>query len=158
MKTTFSLPDETTIRYTRVFDAPVERVWAAYTDPALVRSWLLGPHPETTFEVCDMDMRTGGSYRWVWQNPDGPLEMYGDVLEADAPHRLVTTEQVGGTDWPPTHNEVSFEAVTTDEAQGAATRMTGVITYASKEARDGAYASGMGEGMDISFDRLEQAL
>lgn len=151
MKTTFTLPDPTTIRYTRTFDAPIERVWAGYTDPEIVRTWLLGPSPETTFEVCDMDMRTGGSFRWVWQDPEGTLEIYGDVVEAEPPHRLITTEKMGGTDFPPTHNEIVFEA------DGEKTVMTGTITYPSQEARDTAYATGMTEGMDVSFGRLAES-
>ena len=151
MKTEFTLPDDTTISYTRTFAAPAERVWQAYTDPQVVRTWMLGPSEDTTFEVCDMDIREGGSFRWVWLDPDGRLEIYGDVLEVDAPRRLVTTEQMGGADWPPTHNVVELTE------QDGRTVLTGTIRYPSKEARDGAYASGMADGMDVSFARLDEA-
>ena len=151
MKTEFTLPDDTTISYTRTFAAPAERVWQACTDPQVVRTWMLGPSEDTTFEVCDMDIREGGSFRWVWLDPDGRLEIYGDVLEVDAPRRLVTTEQMGGTDWRPTHNVVELTE------QDGRTVLTGTIRYPSKEARDGAYASGMADGMDVSFARLDEA-
>lgn len=151
MKTDFSLPDDTSIRYARTFDAPPQRVWTAYTTPEVVRAWMTGPHPGTALEVCDMDMRPGGAYRWVWSHPEGRLEIHGDVLEADEPHRLVTTEQMSDVDAPPTRHEITFAAV------GDGTVMTGTITYASREARDAAYASGMAEGMDASFDRLAEA-
>lgn len=151
MKTQFSLPDDTSIRYTRTFAAPVERMWAAYTDPAVVRTWMLGPDPETEFAVCDMDVRDGGSFRWVWRDSNGELEIHGDVVSADPPHRIVTTEFMGGTDFPPTHNVVEF----TPSDEG--TLMTGTITYVSKEARDGAYATGMADGMDASYNRLADA-
>ena len=151
MKTEFTLPDDTTISYTRTFAAPAERVWQACTDPQVVRTWMLGPSEDTTFEVCDMDIREGGSFRWVWLDPDERLEIYGDVLEVDAPRRLVTTEQMGGTDWPPTHNVVELTE------QDGRTVLTGNIRYPSKEARDGAYASGMADGMDVSFARLDEA-
>ena len=151
MKTEFTLPDDTTISYTRTFAAPAERVWQACTDPQVVRTWMLGPSEDTTFEVCDMDIREGGSFRWVWLDPDGRLEIYGDVLEVDAPRRLVTTEQMGGTDRPPTHNVVELTE------QDGRTVLTGTIRYPSKEARDGAYASGMADGMDVSFARLDEA-
>lgn len=151
MKTEFTLPDDTTISYTRTFAAPAERVWQACTDPQVVRTWMLGPSKDTTFEVCDMDIREGGSFRWVWLDPDGRLEIYGDVLEVDAPRRLVTTEQMGGADWPPTHNVVELTE------QDGRTVLTGTIRYPSKEARDGAYASGMADGMDVSFARLDEA-
>lgn len=150
MKTEFSLPDETSIRYTRTFDAPPQRVWTAYTTPEIVRTWLTGPHPGTSFEICDMDMRTGGTYRWVWQYPEGRFEIHGDVLEAEEPRRLVTTEQMSDVDLPPTRHAITLLA------EGDRTVLTGTITYASQEARDGAYASGMGEGMDASFDRMEE--
>lgn len=151
MKTEFSLPDETSIRYTRAFDAPPQRVWAAYTTPDIVRTWMTGPHADTTFVVCDMDIRQGGAYRWVWQYPEGRLEIHGEVLEADEPNRLVTTEQMSDVTLPPTRHEITFIA------DGNQTVMTGTIIHASQEARDAAYASGMGEGMDSSFDRLEEA-
>lgn len=152
MNITVSLPTDTSIRYERRFTAPVERVWEAYTNPDIVRTWLAGPDPQTTFEVCEMDIRPGGAFRWVWQNPDGRLEIHGDVLDVDAPHRLVTTEKMGDMPFPPTNNEITFEEVDGE------TLMTGVITYASQEMRDGAYASGMAEGMDVSFDKLAELL
>lgn len=151
MKTEFSLPDDTSIRYARAFDASPQRVWDAYTTPSIVRTWMTGPHPGTNFTVCDMDIRKGGTYRWVWQSPQGRLEIRGDVLEADEPHHLVTTEQMSDVDLPPTRHEISFTA------DGDRTIMTGTIIYHSQEARDNAYASGMGTGMDASFDRLEKA-
>ncbi|MDT8915029.1 SRPBCC domain-containing protein [Amycolatopsis sp. PS_44_ISF1] len=151
MKTEFSLPDETRIRYTRAFDASPKRIWAAYTTPDVVRTWMTGPHPGTLFEVCEMDIRPGGTYRWVWQYPQGRLEIRGDVQVAEEPHRLVTTEQMSDLDLPPTRHEITFEA------RGDRTVMTGTITYSSPEARDAAYASGMGTGMDAGFDRLEEA-
>ncbi len=154
MKTQFSMPDDTSIAYERTFDAPAAEVWRAYTEPEIVRTWMLGPDPETEFPVCDMDMRTGGSFRWVWVDAQGELEIAGDVLEAEAPSRLVSTERMGGSamggmDLPPTHNVVTFT-----EADGVTTMRT-VITYPSTEMRDGAYASGMADGIDAGFDRLD---
>ncbi|MET4097998.1 uncharacterized protein YndB with AHSA1/START domain [Agrococcus sp. UYP10] len=154
MKTQFSMPDDTSIAYERTFTAPASEVWRAYTDPEIVRTWLLGPNPETEFPVCEMDMRTGGSFRWVWVDAQGELEIHGDILEAEEPHRLVSTEHMGGSamggmELPPTDNVVTFV-----EADGVTTMRT-VITYASKEMRDGAYASGMAEGIDAGFDRLD---
>lgn len=153
MKTRFSLPDDTSIAYERDFDAPAAEVWAAYTDPEIVRTWLLGPNPETEFTVCEMDMRAGGSFRWAWVDSDGELTISGDVLEAEEPHRIVTTEQMGGSamqgmEFPPSTNTVTFT-----EADGVTTMRT-VTVYPSKEVRDGAYASGMDAGVDASYERL----
>lgn len=155
MKTQFSMPDDTSIVYERSFHAPMAEVWRAYTEPEIIRTWLLGPDPETEFPVCEMDMRTGGSFRWVWVDEAGELEIKGDVLEAVEPTRLVSTEQMGGSamggmDLPPTHNVVTFT-----EADGVTTMRT-VITYPSKEMRDGAYASGMADGIDAGFERLDE--
>lgn len=149
MKTEFSLPEETGIRYERHFAAPVQRLWDAYTDPEVVRSWMLGPGEGTTFAVCEMDVRPGGSFRWVWEHPGGRLEITGDVLEVEAPHRLVTTEAMSDVDMPPSRHEITFTA------DGEGTILTGTITYASQEIRDAAYASGMDRGMEASFERLD---
>ena len=153
MKTRFSLPDDTSIAYERDFAAPAAEVWKAYTDPELVRTWMLGPNPETEFTRCEMDMRPGGSFRWEWVDRDGDLSISGDVLEVDAPHRLVTTETMGGSamqgmEFPPTTN-----TVTLTEHDGITTLRT-VTVYDSKESRDGAYASGMDAGVEASYDRL----
>ncbi len=153
MQTRFSLPDDTSIAYERDFAAPASEVWKAYTDPEIVRTWMLGPNPETEFRTCEMDVRPGGAFRWEWVDVDGELIIAGDVLEVEAPHRLVTTERMsgsamGGMDFPPSTN-----TVTLTEADGITTMRT-VTVYASREIRDGAYASGMDVGVDASFERL----
>lgn len=146
MKTTFNRPTDTTITYERRFSASPDRIWAAYTRPEQVTRWL----GYGEFITCEMDMRTGGSYRWEWKLPDFVLGIHGDVVEADAPHRLVTTEHMTDTDYPPTTNTLELIA------DGDGTVMKGTIEYASTEARDAAYASGMAEGMDYSFTNLEE--
>ena len=73
MKTKFELNDDTSITATREFNAPRDAVWHAYTTPELVRTWLLGPNPETEFRVCEMDIRPAGSINWEWVDSDGVL-------------------------------------------------------------------------------------
>lgn len=148
MRTTFALPSETTITYERRFAASPERLWRAYTDPDLVRQWL----GYGEFVTCEMDMHPGGSYRWVWQLPDFTLGIHGDVLEADPPRRLVTSEHMSDTDYPPTTNTIEF--LPDGDGDGDGTIMRGTIEYASREARDAAYATGMADGMDDSFTEL----
>lgn len=145
MKTRFTLPTDTTIAFERRFAASPERMWEAYTNPDIVRRWL----GYGEFVTCEMDMRPGGSFRWVWQLPDYVLGIHGEVLEADPPHRLVTTEHMTDTDYPPTRNTVEFVS------DGDGTLMRGTSEYASTEARDAAYASGMADGMDDSFTKLD---
>lgn len=155
MQTTFTLPTETQIAYERRFDAPIDRVWAAHTEPELLRQWMLGPNPETEFLVCEMDVREGGSCRWVWSDEDGRLEIASTVLEVEAPHRLVTEERMslaGQDPWPATRNTIELSP----DGEGTILRTT--IEYPSKEARDGAYASGMSEGIEAGFDRIDGVL
>ncbi|MGD8280014.1 MAG: SRPBCC domain-containing protein, partial [Gemmatimonadota bacterium] len=61
-----SLPSDTEVEVTRAFNAPRDLVWKAYTTPDLVQRWLLGP-PGWTMPVCEMDVRVGGDFRWVWK-------------------------------------------------------------------------------------------
>lgn len=155
MKTQFSLPTDTAIAYERRFEAPIDRVWAAQTEPELLRRWLLGPNPDTEFAVCEMDVRPGGECRWVWRDADGELEIASTVLEAEAPRRLVTEERMrmaGMDPWPATRNTLELA----EDGEGTILRTT--IEYASKEARDGAYASGMADGIEASFERIDAAL
>lgn len=97
MKTRFTMPADTSIADERDFRAPAAEVWRAYTEPGIVRSRLLGPDPDTEFPVCEMDMRTGGSFRWVWVDAAGELEIAGEVLEADERHRVTATMGVPTT-------------------------------------------------------------
>ncbi|WP_306231308.1 SRPBCC domain-containing protein [Agrococcus beijingensis] len=152
MQTRFSLPDDTSIAYEREFRAPASEVWQAYTDPEIVRTWMLGPNPDTAFLVCEMDIRPGGSFRWQWVDDDGELEIWGDVLEAEEPRRMVTTEHMGGSAMGGMELPPSTSTVTFDEHDGVTTMRT-VIVYDSKETRDGAYASGMDEGIEAGFLR-----
>ena len=86
-------PDDTSIVVRRDFDAPSDKVWRALTEPEHLRRWLGDPSfPLTT---CEMDVRVGGSYRWVFTQPDGPgvMGVRGTYDEVDRPHRIVSTEQ-----------------------------------------------------------------
>jgi len=102
--------------------------------------------------VCEIDLRPGGSWRYVWRKDNGAeMEMSGTVREVVRPERLVTTEK-WGPEWPETVNTV----VLTEE--GGQTTITLTITYPSKEAREAALATGMKDGTELSFARLEQLL
>jgi predicted enzyme related to lactoylglutathione lyase/uncharacterized protein YndB with AHSA1/START domain len=138
---------------TRVFDAPRHLVWNAYTQPELVRRWLLGP-PGWTMPVCEIDLRVGGKYRYVWRNDAGAeMGMEGVHREVVPPERIVCT-QLFDEDW--TGGEAVGTLVLTE--QGGRTTVTNTILYSSKEARDGALQSGMEQGMAAGYDRLEELL
>jgi len=150
---TISTPSDREIRITRDFHAPRNLVFDAFTKPELVRRWLLGP-PGWTMPVCEIDLRPGGAYRYVWSKP-GEMEMgMGGVFqEVVTPERLVATERFDQS-W------YGGEALDTTsfEETGDNTRMTITVLYESKEARDTARRSGMEHGMAASYTRLEQEL
>jgi uncharacterized protein YndB with AHSA1/START domain len=149
--TTFTTPSDREVAMTRVFDAPRRLVWEAWTNPKHVPHWLLGPEG-WTMPVCEIDLRPGGAWHFVWRRSDGSeMEMRGLYKEIIAPDRLVTTESWGG-DWPETVN-----TLTLSEKNGKTT-MTQTVLYPSKEARDAALKTGMKDGASESFDRLARHL
>lgn len=146
--TQYSTPSDTQVAIARAFAAPRRLVFEAWTNPTYIRQWMLGP-PGWTMPVCELDLRPGGAWRYVWRQEDGAeMEMTGLVREVDPPRRVVTTER-WGPDWPETVN--AMELV---EEEGLTT-VTLTITYPSKEAREAALKTGMKDGMEQSFARLE---
>ena len=137
----------------RAFDAPRRLVFDAHTKPALVKRWLLGP-PGWTMPVCEIDLRVGGKYRYVWRNADGrDMAMSGVYREIASPARLVSSE-LFDDDW------TGGEAIATTEfsERGAETIVTTTVLYSSTQARDGAMATGMADGMEMGYDRLDELL
>jgi uncharacterized protein YndB with AHSA1/START domain len=149
--TTFTTPSDREIVTTRVFDAPRALVYDAWTSPEHLPQWMLGPHG-WTMPTCEIDLRPGGSWHFVWRGPDGTeMEMRGVYQEVEPPARLVSTESWGG-DWPETVNTL---VLTEDDGL---TTVTQTVLYPSKEARHAALESGMKDGMSASFDRLDAHL
>jgi uncharacterized protein YndB with AHSA1/START domain len=105
-------------------------------------------------ELCEVDLRVGGRYRYEWNGPDGELmAVGGEFREVDPPSRLVTTE-LFDEDW--TGGETLVTADFIDQA--GQTRLEMTILYSSREARDGALASGMTEGMEMGYAGLDELL
>ena len=147
--TSYATPSDREVVVTRVVDAPRRLVFAAWTDPQHIPNWLLGPEG-WTMPVCELDLRPGGAWRYVWRKSDGSeMTMGGLVREVTPPERLVTTER-WGPEWPETVN-----TLTLTESAGQTT-ITLTITYPSKAARDAALETGMKGGMDESFARLDR--
>jgi len=145
--TTFTTPSDREIAATRVFDAPRRLVYEAHTNPKHLPNWMLGPEG-WTMPVCEIDLRPGGTWHFVWRKADGSeMAMRGTYKEVVPPEKLVTTES-WGADWPETIN-----TLTLTEKDGK-TILTQTILYPSKEARDAALKTGMKQGMNVSFDRL----
>jgi uncharacterized protein YndB with AHSA1/START domain len=144
-------PTEREIVVTRVFDAPRRLVFEAWTNPKHVPRWMLGPEG-WTMPVCEIDLRPGGAWHFVWRRSDGTeMAMRGVYREIAPPERLVSAESWGG-DWPETLNTLVLSE------EGGKTTSTVTILYPSKEARDAALKTGMKEGMSMSFDRLNEYL
>jgi uncharacterized protein YndB with AHSA1/START domain len=151
-ETTYTTPSDRELVTTRAFDAPRDLVWEAWTSPEHLPNWLLGPEG-WTMPVCESDLRVGGAWHFVWQSDaDGSeMGMTGEYKEIAPPERLVSTQSWGG-DWPETLNTLVFT-----EEDGL-TVMTQTILYPSQEARDAALATGMQQGMDAGFSRLDAYL
>lgn len=139
---------------TREFDAPRELVWDAFTRPELVRRWMLGPDG-WEMEVCELDLRVGGAYRYVWHQVGTGYRMgvSGIYLEVDRPRKLVNTEKFDPTWYP-------GEMVGTVEfaEKGRKTFMTQTLRYDSRETRDMVLKSPMESGMVATYDRLDSFL
>lgn len=144
---------DTQVRIARIIRGPVEEVWRAHHEPGLLKRWLLGPDG-WTMPVCEVASRTGESYRYEWEKEDGSerFGFEGELLESVPPHREVTTERMIGTEGPATTNELTLTPV------GAGTLLTLVVTYPSAEVRDMVLGTGMTEGMERSYVRLEEEL
>jgi uncharacterized protein YndB with AHSA1/START domain len=148
-----STPTDYEIQVTRDFHAPRQLVFDAFTKPELVRRWLLGP-PGWTMPVCEIDLKVGGAYRYVWRK-EGVNEMGlgGTFREIVPPERLVATERFDESWYP-------GDALDTTAfvEKGDKTKVTITILSESKEARDTARRSGMEHGMAAGYNRLEEQL
>ena len=148
---TLTLPSDRKIEVTRVFDAPRDLVWKAYTDPEAIPQWW-GPRRHTT-TVDKMDVRPGGAWRYVSRDADGnEYGFHGEYREVVPPERIVCTFEFEGM---PGH--ASVETLTLVEHDGKTT-VTNTSVFDSVEDRDGMLQSGMEEGARESYDRLAEYL
>jgi len=146
-------PTDREISMTRVFDAPRRLVFDAFTKPELVKRWLLGP-PGWTMPVCEIDLRVGGAYRYVWRHADGKEMGMGGIYREIVPQeRLVCTELFDEAWYP---GEALVTTILAE--QGGRTTLTSTMLYVSQETRDAVLKSGMERGVAASYDRLEELL
>lgn len=148
-----STPTDTTIVLTRAFQAPRRLVWQAIIDPDKMRRWMLPP-PGWILTTCEVEPRVGGTLRLAWKSEDAnpAMTLHGEFTEFDPHERMAHTEimtlgsgqQIGSL----------LEAHEFTE-KGGVTTMRITQTYDSKEARDGAIASGMDEGMEACYQQLD---
>ena len=159
-KAQVSLPSDTEVRVTRDFKAPRKLVWQAHTEPKLFQRWI-GGYPGWSMPVCEMDVRPGGKYRWRWRSDEDGKEFgfHGDYREVDAPGKMVHAEYYDPGDFGgamPTNNPAIIRTTFT-EKNGVTTLVT-LMDYGSKEARDAAVSTGMTDGMETSYERLDKLL
>jgi len=148
---------DTQVRVSRVIRGTVEQVWEAHHNADLMKRWLLGPDGWEMTE-CVIAEKVGDAYRYWWKptTSDVPPEMAGgfgfdgELLESNSPVREVTTEHMIDTDYPSTTNELTLTPV------DGGTLLSLVITYPNAEVRDIVLATGMTDGMETSYQRLER--
>ena len=144
---------EREIIMTRIFDAPRELVFDALTKPEFVSLWLLGP-PGWTMPVCEIDLRIGGAYRYVWRNEDGrEMGMGGKYTEIVRPEKIVCTELFDEA-W---YEGESLNTWILTEQDGR-TSLAVTMRYQTRATRDAVLNSGMQSGVATSYDRLDQIL
>ena len=144
-----SLPTDDQILITREFNAPRHLVWKAWTTPELVKRWWHANRGEVT--VAEIDLRVGGTWRYVSLTPDGvEVAFHGEYLEIVPEERLVSTEVYEG--YP---DAQAIDTLTLTEATGRTT-LTVLVQHSSKEHRDAHIESGMEPGMQDALDLLEQ--
>ncbi len=145
-ETTYSTPSDRELVITRTFDAPRSLVWAVFTDPKHLPHWQTGPEG-FTMPVCEIDLRPGGAWRYVWRNArGGEYGATGTYREVDPPKRLVTvTTNFNG--------EEQTSTTTFTEEDGRTTVINSML-FVSTTSRDQAmpYAKG---GTESSYKRLD---
>jgi uncharacterized protein YndB with AHSA1/START domain len=148
---TVTTPTDREIRIERVFDAPRDRVFALYTDPSSVPEWW-GPRATTTI-VDVMDVRAGGSWRFVSRDADGSETAFrGTYREVSPPERIVQTFE-----WEGMPGHVSVETAEFEDL-GDRTRVVTTSIFHTPEERDGMLGSGMESGMNETYQRLDELL
>lgn len=150
-KLTLETEGDSVVVVTRRFAAPPEDVYQAHVDPALVQQWMLGP-PGWTMPVCLSDPRPGGAIRYEWTDgKGGGFHLTGEYVELDPPHRIVHIERMHLPD-PTPDNRIE----TRFTAEGAGTLMVMRMTLPDRATREAMLATGMADGMEASYARLEE--
>ena len=151
-KLELTTPGERQVVMKRVFDAPRDLVYEAMTTPELLRQWFVGPGG-WTLAVCEIEMKVGGKYRYVWKLGAQEMGMSGVMTEVDPPKRWAATEKFDQS-WYPGEASSSIELT---EKNGKTT-LTQTVTYSSPEALQAVLKSPMESGASAGYDRLEAFL
>jgi uncharacterized protein YndB with AHSA1/START domain len=151
-RTTAERKSERETVVTRTFDGPARIVFEAWTRPELLQRWWTPKSLGISFLSCEIDARTGGTYRFVFSHPasEQPVAFFGRYIEVTPNARLVWTNDEGG--------EGGAVTTVTFEEKGGKTLVVMHDLYPSKEALDGAIASGSTAEMSESFEQLDELL
>ncbi len=145
---TVSTPSNNQIRIERHFDLSPAQLFAAHTEPELIRQWLLGP-PGWTMPVCEVDLRVGGGYRYEWAYPGKPNMGLGGTFTEIIPDKRIVQNEAFEEPWYPGGCEVAIDFNDTKPS------MIMMLTYEDPAARDIALQSGMTSGMEDGYKRLD---
>jgi len=147
-------PGKQEILITREFDAPRELVFIAYTDPKLYEQWI-GPRGlEITLEK--FESKNGGSWRYIQRDEEGnEFAFHGVNHEVLVPERIIGTFEFEGL---PESGHVILETARFEALADNRTKVTSQSVFLSVEDRDGMIQSGMEEGMNESYERLDELL
>lgn len=150
---TLTKTDDVTVTVSRAFRATPQQVWDAHIDPALIRQWMLGPDG-WQMTVCEHEGIEGGTMHLVWANAEGAsFSLTGETVEVQAPHRMVHIERMHLPDpTPDNHVETLIEAT----PEGCV--LTLIMTLPDQQTRDIMLDTGMADGMEASYARLEGLL
>jgi uncharacterized protein YndB with AHSA1/START domain len=151
--TELEVVDDTHVLITREVRGSIQQVWRAHHEPELMKRWLLGPDG-WQMPVCEVATKVGDRYRYEWQNESDEAQRFGfvgELLHSEAPRRAVTTEQMIGMEGEPAVNELILTP-----RPGGRTKIAVKIEYPSKEIRDMVLDTGMVDGMETSYARLER--
>ncbi|HEY7405124.1 MAG TPA: SRPBCC family protein [Candidatus Angelobacter sp.] len=141
------------ILMTRVLDAPRHLVFDAFTKPELLKRWL-GALEGWEWAVCEIDLRVGGKYRWVWKHENGmQMGISGVYREIVPPEKIVSTERFDEAWYP---GEGLGTVLLTEEGGKTTVRQT--VRYETREARDGVLKSPMESGVSASYNQLQLVL
>ena len=149
-RATITTPAEREIHIERVFDAPIARVWQAFTDPDLVAQWWGGGE---SMVIERMEVERGGHWRFVEKGPDGSHGFEGRYREVVPQERLVQTFE-----WDGMPGHVAVETATFTDLGDGRTKVTTTSLFHTVEERDGMLNSGMEHGLNASYAALDALL
>lgn len=155
MKNTLKIttPSDCEIAMIRTFNAPRRMVYEAFTKPELLKRWL-GVFRGWSLAVCEIDLRVGGSYRYVWHGPDGAEMGMRGVYREIVPCERITATEVFDEAW---YEGTAYETTVFVE-HGDTTTITSTVVYDSKEIRDAVLKTPMETGVAAGYDNLEELL